>query len=152
MRTATYLLLLCLWVTPVTAKELVGATERVQVGTGATEFLARVDTGAALSSLHASDIHLLHSGSQPLVRFTTENRRGDRLTLTLAVVDIIKVRSAQGSERRYVVWLPVRFRGSQRSIRVNLRDRGNMSYRLLLGRNWLSGHYLVDVDRPPSQE
>ncbi|BDY05488.1 RimK/LysX family protein [Ferrimonas sp. YFM] len=152
MRFAVCLLLLSLWGSHVMAKELVAAVERVHLGPGATDFLARVDTGAAISSLHATNIHLLQSGDRQQVRFVTENRRGEQLTLTLQVVDTMKVRSAQGSERRYVVLLPVSFRGSQRTIKVNLKDRGHMSYRLLLGRNWLSGHYLVDVDRPTSPE
>ena len=29
---------------------------------------------------------------------------------------------------------------------VNLRDRSAMTYKLLIGRNWLSEDYLVDVD------
>ncbi|WP_051216086.1 ATP-dependent zinc protease family protein [Ferrimonas futtsuensis] len=152
MRIAVCLLLMSLWGSGAMAKELVAAVERVHLGPGAIDFMARVDTGAAISSLHATDVRLLQSGNQQQVRFVTENHLGEQLTLTLPVVDTMRVRSAQGSERRYVVLLPVGFRGTQRAIKVNLKNRGHMAYRLLLGRNWLSGYYLVDVDRPTSPE
>ncbi len=37
--------------------------------------------------------------------------------------------------------------GKNKSIPVNLRDRSELEYKLLIGRNWLEGDYLVDVTK-----
>ena len=40
-----------------------------------------------------------------------------------------------------------RYQQDTKKILVNLNDRSASTYKLLLGRNWLSGSYLVDVDQ-----
>lgn len=54
--------------------------------------------------------------------------------------------SAQGREKRYLVRLTLSAMGVRKTILVNLRDRSQLRYKLLLGRNWLADDFLVDVD------
>jgi len=56
------------------------------------------------------------------------------------------VRNAQGVETRYQIPLTLRWHGIDKLIRVNLRDRSAMTYKLLIGRDWLMGDFVVDVE------
>jgi hypothetical protein len=49
-------------------------------------------------------------------------------------------------EKRYIIELVVSWKNVNKTVEVNLRDRSRMNYKLLIGRNWLSGDFLVDVD------
>ncbi|SDJ53752.1 Uncharacterized conserved protein [Ferrimonas sediminum] len=139
-------------------KSIVGPVEHLTLGKASVRYLARIDTGAATTSLHAVNVRISDSSARAsdnigkVVRFTSRNELGQAQSLAAVVVDVIRVRNAQGTESRYVVELPLTFNGHTREVRVNLRDRSRMKYKLLLGRNWLSGHHLVDVDRRPAGE
>jgi hypothetical protein len=37
----------------------------------------------------------------------------------------------------------------EKEVQVNLRDRTPMAYKLLVGRDWIRGDFLVDVSRNP---
>ena len=42
--------------------------------------------------------------------------------------------------------------GKSHAIPVNLRDRKKLEYKLLIGRNWLDGKYLVDVSKKDNDD
>jgi len=42
--------------------------------------------------------------------------------------------------------LTLRWQGSNKVINVNLRNRDTMTYKLLIGRDWLSKDFIVDID------
>lgn len=62
------------------------------------------------------------------------------------VASVVKVKTSEHSEYRYVVPLLMKWKDSEKIVLVTLNDRKNMKYRLLLGRNWLHGDFIVDVD------
>ncbi len=82
-----------------------------------------------------------------MLSFMTENEQGVSHKVKARIVETSLIRNAQGSEVRYMVELNIGEPGSEYKVKVNLRDRSKMSYKLLIGRNWLQGHYLVDVDQ-----
>ncbi|OPX56642.1 Uncharacterized conserved protein [Oceanospirillum multiglobuliferum] len=130
-------------------KQVVGATEVVLVTDAELRFKARVDTGAKTSSIHAENIELDLSGDlqgQP-ISFDLVTKEGQSKRIETRVASVVSVRTAEQTERRYVVPLLIKWHGSTRTILVTLNDRSRMDYRLLLGRNWLQGHYVVDVDK-----
>ncbi|MBV7314382.1 RimK/LysX family protein [Shewanella sp. NIFS-20-20] len=138
------------------SKPVLGPAEIFEVGDSAKEFLARIDTGAANSSLHAVDLEVEGGASKikkhdigKTIRFNTENHRGEHSTSSGKIVDVSTVKNAQGIESRYMVELALGFDGDVRQVKVNLRDRTHMDYKLLIGRNWVKGHYLVDVEEKP---
>jgi hypothetical protein len=45
------------------------------------------------------------------------------------------------------VTLELELGGVAKRVRVSLRDRSRMDYKLLVGRDFLAGDFLVDVDR-----
>jgi hypothetical protein len=50
-------------------------------------------------------------------------------------------------DRRYKVPLVFEWNGFRKEVLVTLNDRTHMEYPLLVGRNFLSGDFLVDVDK-----
>jgi len=110
------------------ARPVVGERERVAVvasGGELEEGMARVDTGAAYSSI---DEELADA-------IGLDEQRPD---------DHIRVRSALGSERRPVYDLTLRLAGRTISSSVSLADRSELSNPILVGRNDLDG-FLVAV-------
>lgn len=151
-------------------KQVVGAAEYVTVVEAELSFLSRVDTGAASTSLHAANMQVIDGENinpadyseaeqksvvRPLMRsnigkylqFTTENEQGEQHQGKAKITDVVAVRNSQGLEIRYKVALNVAWQGHAKTVEVNLRNRSKMHYKMLLGRNWLQGDYLVDVER-----
>ena len=130
-------------------KVIVGAVETIRVENGDLEFRARVDTGAATCSIHAVDIEVDATGDpkgKP-ISFRVVNENGISRTITSNVDSISFVKTSEGSDQRYKVPLTLTWNATQKTVLVTLNERGTMKYRLLLGRNWLSGDFLVDVDK-----
>ncbi|WP_372873390.1 RimK/LysX family protein [Shewanella sp.] len=133
-------------------KAVVGQTTEIQLSAAGFAMTARVDTGASVSSIHAFNIEVIGGAGRKmkddigkLVRFSTENGKGQVQRLEARIVKVSTVSNSQGTESRYTVELELVHDKDVRKVRVNLRDRGHMDYKLLLGRNWLEGNYLVDV-------
>lgn len=131
-------------------KTVIGKAELMQ--TVGLNYFARIDTGASVTSIHAYDI-TIENGSEDkaknigkIIRFTSSNEKDESIRVESRIVDVKKVRNAQGVEYRYVVELPITWHGDTLVTKVNLRDRSQMSYKLLIGRNWLEGRHIVDVN------
>ena len=130
-------------------KQIVGDTEVVFVEEANLSFKARVDTGAKTSSIHAENIELDLSGDprgKP-ISFDLVTKEGLSRKIKTRVSSVIKVRTSEMAEHRYVVPLLMKWNDSSKTVLVTLNDRRKMKYRLLLGRNWLHGDFIVDVDK-----
>ena len=134
-------------------KKLVGAVERIRVIATDMDFQARIDTGARTTSLHAVNV-TVEEGEQDkqnnigkFVTFKTINERGAEKELHMKISNVTQISNAQGIEYRYMVEMNLLWNGCQKQIDVNLRDRSRMQYKLLIGRDWLHGEFLVDVER-----
>ena len=105
---------------------------------GLPSLKAKVDTGARTSALHAFDIEPFGSSAKPKVRFSIHPIPGvDDITINCAadVIDRREVTSSNGeTELRFVIKTMVDINDRQWPIELTLTDRGNMSYRMLLGR------------------
>ena len=134
-------------------KDIIGETARIRVKEADFDYIARIDTGARMTSIHAVDLLIEDASDKPqenigkTVTFVTRNNQGLRKILSGKIVDVATVKNAQGREQRYEVELTLQWHGKTKQVRVNLRDRSKMTYKLLIGRNWLAGDYLVDVAR-----
>ena len=133
-------------------KRIIGESAMIHVVEADLDFLSRIDTGAAVTSIHAVDLKVdskskdkeEHIGLP--ITFTTVTEGGIGKTLTTEIVGTKKVINSQGVEVRYVIELTLVYKGDENKIKVNLRDRSKMTYKLLIGRNWLQGDYMVDVE------
>ncbi|HSP43389.1 MAG TPA: RimK/LysX family protein [Luteolibacter sp.] len=127
------------------AKRMIGQTARVGIEEVAMEFVARVDTGAATTSVHAEEVRVVDG----MVDFVVVNRDGSRVPLRLPLARTGTVRNSGGSKERVFVEMTLNHEGESKRVLVNLNNRSRLTYPLLLGRNWLKGDYIVDVSSKP---
>ena len=118
---------------------------------------AKVDTGAATSSLHARDIETERRDGETWARFrvapyfrTRRHPRTVRVLCEARVVDERVVVSSSGHEdSRLVVQarlrLGTRVGAPEWPVQLTLADRGPMRFPMLLGREALAGRVLVDA-------
>ncbi len=133
---------------------IVGAVEWAKIGKagpGKTDLMleSRIDTGADTTSIHAEAIQLIEKDGRRYVRFllvdaTTGFRHPQELRLRRRVL----IKQAGGPyDRRYVVRMWVTLGKTRSRIDVNLTDRTNFEYPMLIGRNFLTDSLIVDVSR-----
>ena len=129
-------------------KGIFGWVETVAVGAQRTEMLAKLDTGATTSSLHATDIQRFRRGGQRFVRFTLLGGKGElSRKLEQPLVRVVRIKRHSGDyERRPVIKLPVCLGNVEQVVEFNLVDRSNFDQPVLLGRSALSGRALVDPE------
>jgi len=130
----------------------VGATAKIHVKEAALDFDARIDTGARTTSIHATEVVCENPSPDKKanigkpISFLVTNALGEQQRVETTITDVTEVRNAQGVETRYAVPMTLYWQGNPRHINVNLRDRSAMTYKLLIGRDWLTGNCVVDVD------
>ena len=111
---------------------------------------ARVDSGAKTSSIHAFNIEPFMRESEQWVRFDLhplQKSRRATIRCEAPVVDRRAIRSSNGSsEKRFVIRTPLTLNGETWDIELTLTNRDAMGYRMLLGREAMSGRILVDSE------
>ena len=133
------------------AVRLIGATTLVTEVTTALPLPARVDSGAASCSIHCEELEIKDADESPKnnigkpVRILVTDKNGKEEWIESTIVDYVKVRTSEKEDDRYKVSLRLRWEDVERNVLVTLNDRQGMRYPLLLGRNFLCDHFLVDV-------
>lgn len=133
-------------------KKVIGEIARFVIGDEAL-FLARIDTGAATTSVHAVELSVedehddMRKNIGKTIHFVLVNEEGQRWPGSAVIRDVTKVRTSQGVERRYQVPLRIGWDTINKIVDVNLRDRSKMEYKLLVGRDWLAREVVVDLER-----
>lgn len=123
-------------------KTTIGAVEDVMLLPLGASFPARVDTGAATSSIDVCEIAV--KGKR--VHFTLAGRCGGH-RLILPLVEMRHIQTPEGGEERPVVEMELCI-GSRRVLApVTLNDRSRLEFPFLIGRNILEGNFIVDVSR-----
>jgi hypothetical protein len=138
-------------------KRVIGATAIIKETKSGLPFAARVDTGAASCSLHVERIEIENESAKLVenvgkpIRFLVKNEEGDEKWIESTIARVVRVRSAAQQvgepDRRYKVLLTLVWEDFRKEILVTLNDRTEMTYPLLIGRNFLRGDFLVDVDK-----
>ena len=117
-------------------------------GLGIPAIKARVDSGAKTSSIHAFNIHKFRRDGEAWVSFEVHPLQNNRTTVMRCerpVIDKRVVKSSSGiSETRYVIGATIRVGSENWDIELTLANRDSMGYRMLLGREAMSGRMLVD--------
>jgi hypothetical protein len=126
----------------------IGWVEPVRVENTGLLVEAKIDTGADYSSLDARDIRTFEKDGSEWVSFAAIGRGGKRVGLERKVYRYTTIRRAGGTEqRRPTVLLGLCLGTVYRVVQVNLVDRETLEYRMLVGRDFLQGRYLVDSAR-----
>ncbi len=111
---------------------------------------ARVDSGAKTSALHAVNITPYKKNGNPWVSFEVHPLQNDGKTTIhceAPVFDKRRVKSSSGqSEKRFVIKIGISIAEDTWEIEVTLTNRDSMGYRMLLGRQAMSGKMLVDPE------
>lgn len=109
---------------------------------------AKVDTGAQTTSLHVEDIEELPDNRVKFHVITSKARGSKSIEIVTDIKRIGMVRSSNGVEsRRYFVETRLRMGNMERVVEVNLENRHQMKYRMLVGRSTLEGMAIVDVSQ-----
>lgn len=126
-----------------TEPRLYGLHEKVRLPDLALELPAKLDTGAVTASLSARDIELFERDGEGWVRFrlAVDGEHADRaVEKPLVRISQIKRRAADrapGDERAFtrrpVVAMDICLGDERREIEVNLTDRSDFDYPLLIG-------------------
>ncbi len=137
---------------PATAGELglpvIGAVEWASVEPGNLRMEARIDTGAETTSIHAENIELVERDGKRYVRFELLDGEGGLVPMEVRLRRRVLIKQHEGeAERRYVVRMWVTLGDTRSRIDVNLSDREDFEYPLLIGRNFLVDAMIVDVSR-----
>lgn len=128
---------------------IIGAVEWARVEPANLWMESRIDTGADTTSIHAEEIQLLEKDGKRYVSFVLiDALTGSRHTQELRLRRRVLIKQNDGpDQRRYVVRMWVTLGDARARIDVNLTDRSNFEYPLLIGRNFLTDTMIVDVSR-----
>ena len=108
---------------------------------------AKIDTGARSSSLHVVDVEEFRQDGAEWLRFAVATgRRGlPAVRCAAPVFDRRDVTDSGGHVTcRWFVRTPIRLAGIEWEAEINLTDRGDMLFPMLLGRTALRSRFRVD--------
>jgi hypothetical protein len=139
--------------------QAIGWIEHVQVASlnsdGRLKMKAKIDTGADDSSLHAENIAIYDNAGTQWVRFSVTNKDGDTAEFDLPLVRIAAItvkRAGAAPIERPVVNMNLCIGETLKTVPVNLANRANFKYRMLIGRSYLKDQYLVNSGRQYTAE
>ncbi|MEE4145454.1 MAG: ATP-dependent zinc protease [Halieaceae bacterium] len=128
---------------------IVGAVEWATVEPGGIRMPARIDTGAATTSIHAQDIELVEKDGKRWVHYSLVDPATDeKVQVEQRLHRKVVIKQSDGEDlRRYVVRMWITIGEARALVDVALSDREQMEYPLSIGRNMLVDTVIVDVSR-----
>ena len=134
-----------------TNKLIVGSEEWCSLpGLGLPAIKARVDSGAATSSLHAFNIVPFQRDGELWISFEVHPLQNDRSVVVRHEAPVLEQRSVRNtsgiSENRCVIREELVLGEQRWPIELTLTNRDAMGYRMLLGREAMVGRVLVDPE------
>jgi hypothetical protein len=118
---------------------------------GVPAMKAKIDTGARTSALHATDLEHFERDGAAWTSFVVHPWQAtddDATRVEAPVVDEREVTSSSGTTSlRTVVAATIQLDNVPRLIEVTLTRRDDMGFRMLIGREALRGHFVVDPER-----
>lgn len=130
-------------------RELLGWVEYVEFEQPRVRLKAKLDTGATTSSLNAMNLRRFRRGGQSWVRFEVMDPedRDRRIGIEAPVVRTARIRRHDGQvQQRPVVYLGMCLGRVYQEQQFTLIDRSDFNYQVLVGRNFLRGHIVVDSE------
>lgn len=129
-------------------KYIVGWVEYVTLFPDHLKIKAKLDTGAKNSSLNAAHIVEFKRAGATFVRFELTNWKGRTETIEAPVIRMAKIKQHNSKpERRPVIQIGICLGRVYKQVEVNLVNRSNFNYQLLIGRSFLKGQFAVDPSK-----
>jgi glutathione synthase/RimK-type ligase-like ATP-grasp enzyme len=107
---------------------------------------AKVDSGAHVSSLHAENIRIVSVNGKDVLEFEIPSTSSKSQKYQVEDFGEINIRNAHGVTKRYTIKTSIVVNGVKAKTKLNLSDRGELKFPLLLGRRFLRGRFLVNVE------
>ena len=111
----------------------------------------RVDSGAKTSALHATNLKSFQKDGKDWVKFDINPIQNNAKTIIhceAPLVDQRIVKSSSGyREKRHVIKTFLEIGGKKWEVELTLTNRDSMGFRMLLGREAMSGRILVDPEK-----
>jgi hypothetical protein len=118
---------------------------------GIEKIKAKVDTGARSSALHAYHVEYFDRDGVKFVRFRVhpiQRRTKETVVAEAPLFEMRKIKSSNGHvSLRPVILTPIRLLDQTWKIELTLTNRESMGFRMLLGRESIRNHMLVDTGR-----
>ena len=123
-----------------------GYIENIAVGKLGLEMKGKLDTGADTSSVHAHNVKVYKRGKKDnWVRFRLIGKNGRAIRYDQNVIRFAQIKTKTGGTiRRPVIHLPLCVGGKWGLAELNLADRGDFDYDILVGREFLANRLLID--------
>ena len=133
-------------------KPVIGWREWVGLpGFGTPPIKAKIDTGARTSALHAFRIKPFTKNDVPYVEFyihPEQHRRKPEIRCEAPILEEREITSSTGhKERRYVIETAAEIGREVFTIELTLTNRDELGFRMLIGRQAVRGHFIVDPGR-----
>jgi hypothetical protein len=139
------------------SKHIIGATAELSETESGLTFPARIDTGAQSCSLHVEKIEIKDAVKSrvknvgKIARVLLKDADGKTAWIETKIVAAVRVKSPSLDvgkfDHRYKVRLTLKWKDFEKTVLVTLNDRTDMEFPLLIGRNYLRGDFLVDVEK-----
>lgn len=131
---------------------IIGEAEYVSLSDKSQKSLrlkARIDTGAQTSSLGVMDFELFERDGNKWVTFSVADEMNNRIIeFKRPLARMIKIKQhGKKALERPVVRMLISLKGKPLNAEFSLADRSRFQYPVLIGRNVLRSHFLVDVSR-----
>lgn len=134
------------------AAEAIGWIEHVQLPQNLL-LQAKIDTGADNASIHAEHIQVVEHNGTRMVKFSVANKKGESVNYELPLVRYTSIkRKGAAPLQRPVVSMNLCLGHTLRTVNINLANRKNFKYRVLIGRSYLKDLYLVDSSKQYTAE
>jgi hypothetical protein len=109
---------------------------------------AKIDTGADSNAIHCDEIFIDEKNN---VHFTLHDEvheayHGKKIILPLFKIKQVKSSNGQ-TQYRPSIKVKVKFMGDVYDAVISLTDRKKMKYPMLIGRKFLTGKFIVDVEK-----
>jgi hypothetical protein len=126
-------------------KRVTGFVEIIRLHPGGLSLHAKIDTGAAHSSLDAKGVEKFSRDGEPWLRFSVTNQANRSVVIERPLHRTARIRRHAGQvQERDVVLLGVCLGAIFKTVEVNLIDRAGFDYQMLIGRSFLDEDFLVD--------
>ena len=137
-------------------KIIIGEKENIAINENQIHLIAKIDTGADSSSLGAKILETYKKNNELWVKFEVIDSLGQSNVLDRKVIRHVKIKRKKShpldnSIKRPIINLDICLGSHYQLKEVNLSNRSNFKFPFLIGKKFLRGKFIVDVEKSLTQ-